>query len=249
MAVGDLPKYQVIADALRARVGSGALAPGEQLPSQQAMAAEYEVTVMTLRQALSLLETEGLVRASRGRGTFVSEPPSVRFGLDHLWSFAQEMSHQGVTVTTDVVGVTVADASDDLLAMLGTDEVVEIVRRRSIDGTAVVLQRSCVTAATWTTIDVSGLTDGSLYAALERDAGCVLDRASEVFRATLLSESDADLLGAAPGVAVLESLRTSYDQHGEVFLFDRALMLGAATEVRAERTADSMRLGYAPRDQ
>lgn len=250
MAVGDLPKYQMIANTLRARIDSGMLAPGERLPAQHAMAVEHGVTVMTLRQALAQLEAEGLVRAAKGRGTFVTEPPTIRFGLDHLWSFAQEMAHQGVSVVTDVLGVdhtpadSVAGGPHDVL---GDSDLMEIVRRRRIDDTPVVLQRSYVRSSTWASVDAGGLDDGSLYASLAHDAGCVLARASEVFRATLLAESDAVLLGSAAGVAVMESRRTSFDPDDRPFLFDCALMLGSATEVRAERTSDSMRLGYSAR--
>jgi GntR family transcriptional regulator len=250
MAAGDLPKYQAIANALRTRIESGALAPGDRLPAQHAMAAEYGVTVMTLRQALARLETEGLVRAAKGRGTFVTEPPTIRFGLDHLWSFAQEMAHQGVSVATDVLGVNhppVDSVVDDARTVLDDDDLVEIVRRRRIDGTPVVLQRSYVRSSTWTSVDADGLDDRSLYASLAADAGCVLARASEVFRATTLAEPDAILLGSATGVAVMESERTSFDLNDRPFLFDHAMMLGSATEVRAERTADSMRLGYSAR--
>jgi DNA-binding GntR family transcriptional regulator len=157
---------------------------------------------MTLRQALARLETEGLVRAAKGRGTFVTEPPTIRFGLDHLWSFAQEMAHQGVSVATDVLGVNhppVDSVVDDARTVLDDDDLVEIVRRRRIDGTPVVLQRSYVRSSTWTSVDADGLDDRSLYASLAADAGCVLARASEVFRATTLAEPDAILLGSAPG--------------------------------------------------
>ncbi|MFK8023387.1 MAG: GntR family transcriptional regulator [Ilumatobacter sp.] len=251
MARGDLPKYLSIANALRTRIDDGELRPGDRLPSQQTMAAEHRVTVMTLRQALAELERDGLVHAAKGRGTFVAEPPAVRFGLDHLWSFAEEMASQGVLVTTEVIGIDESPhgpAAHTARAALAVDGVVEVTRRRSIDGTAVVLQRSFVDAAAWAGVDPSSLRDGSMYATLQRDAGRELERASEVFRATTLSDADAPLLDAAAGTAIMESSRTSFDAADQAFLFDRALMLGSATEIRAERTADTMRLGYATPD-
>ena len=105
MAVSGIPKYQSISNDLRRRISDGEIAPGERLTAQHALAQEYGVTVMTLRQALADLETEGLVHAVKGKGTFVSEPPSVRYDLDHLWSFTQEMTEQGIDVTTEVLAV------------------------------------------------------------------------------------------------------------------------------------------------
>ena len=89
MALSELPKYQSISNDLRERIARDEFSTGERLPAQHALAEQYGVTVMTLRQAIAELEAEGLVRAAKGKGTFVSEPPSVRYDLDHLSSFTQ----------------------------------------------------------------------------------------------------------------------------------------------------------------
>jgi GntR family transcriptional regulator len=69
-----VPKYQQIADRLRAQIGSGALAPGERLPSEPDMAAEYQASRNTVRLAITLLTNQGLVVSRQGLGTFVLEP-------------------------------------------------------------------------------------------------------------------------------------------------------------------------------
>lgn len=251
VAIGELPKYQAIARDLRDRIGRGELRSGDRLPAQHEMAARYDVTVMTLRQALAELEREGLVHASRGRGTFVSEPPAMRLGIDHLWSFAQEMRSQGVDVTTDVLSVTTssdsfgADPARLALQLDDADPVVEVVRRRSIDGTPAVVQRSFLAAPAWQPIASCDLSTVSLYAALATEAGFALSRAAEAFTAIGLDDRDAELIGARPGEAALQSIRTSYDSDDRPFLHDRAVMLGSATEIRADRTPESLRLSYA----
>jgi GntR family transcriptional regulator len=254
MATGDLPKYQSIANDLRGRIERGELRPGDRLAAQHAMAARYDVTVMTLRQALAALEREGLVHAAKGKGTFVSTPPAVPLGIDHLWSFAEEMRHQGIAVSTEVLRVETDSISDDVgharLALdLGDDDpVVEVVRRRSIDATPAVVQRSFLAATTWQAIAGCDLSSVSLYAALATEAGLVLSRASEAFSAVGLDEEDARLLASAGGAPGLRSIRTSFDGSGRPFLHDRAIMLGSMTEVRAERTPDSLRMSYGAQD-
>ena len=253
MAVSGIPKYQSISNDLRRRISDGEIAPGERLAAQHALAQEYGVTVMTLRQALADLEVEGLVHAVKGKGTFVSEPPSVRYDLDHLWSFTQEMTEQGVEVTTEVLAVrsdpdaTEADRARRALGLDGDAAVIEVVRRRSISGKPVVLQRSFLAAGTWSKIASVDLTTTSLYDVLSNACGLVLDRASETLRAVALDADDAGTLDVVAGLPSLESVRVSITRDGTPFLYDRALLSGTATEIRAERSAGGMRVGYQAR--
>ncbi len=68
------PKYQQIADRLRTQIASGALEPGERLPSEPDLAAGYDASRNTVRLAIALLINQGLVVSRQGLGTFVVEP-------------------------------------------------------------------------------------------------------------------------------------------------------------------------------
>ncbi|MFF4497348.1 GntR family transcriptional regulator [Streptomyces sp. NPDC001546] len=63
-----------IADDLRRRITEGHLKPGERLPSEAQLAAHYTVSTPTLRNALALLQGEGLVEKIHGSGNFVRHP-------------------------------------------------------------------------------------------------------------------------------------------------------------------------------
>jgi GntR family transcriptional regulator len=67
-------KYQQIADDLRAQISSGALAPGQRLPSEPDLAAQYDASRNTARLAIALLTNQGLVVSRQGLGTFVHQP-------------------------------------------------------------------------------------------------------------------------------------------------------------------------------
>jgi len=67
-------KYERIATDLRKRIQAGELRPGDQLPSEQALRGDYKVSLPVVRQALDLLESEGLVDRVHGRGTYVRSP-------------------------------------------------------------------------------------------------------------------------------------------------------------------------------
>ena len=69
------PKYQRIADDLRARIGSGEYPPGSQLPTKADLMARYQVAVNTVERAIDELRKAGLVETLQGAGMFVREPP------------------------------------------------------------------------------------------------------------------------------------------------------------------------------
>ena len=62
-------KYQEIADRLRAQIDSGALPPGERLPSEPEIVRMFDASRNTVRLALALLTNQGLVVTRQGLGT------------------------------------------------------------------------------------------------------------------------------------------------------------------------------------
>lgn len=63
--------YQHIVDTVTKRIASGDYRPGSRLPSESRFCAEFGVSPMTLRRALTILVDRGLIWTERGRGTFV----------------------------------------------------------------------------------------------------------------------------------------------------------------------------------
>ncbi|MGW0807168.1 GntR family transcriptional regulator [Nonomuraea sp. NPDC002799] len=63
--------YQAIARELREQIERGELAPGSAVPSESVLRRAHEVSRSTVRQALAVLEQEGLIVAEHGRGRFV----------------------------------------------------------------------------------------------------------------------------------------------------------------------------------
>lgn len=68
-----------IAEELRRRIASGEFAPGDRLPGHRALAQAYEASVGSVREAISMLISTGLIETRAARGTFVAaEPPASR---------------------------------------------------------------------------------------------------------------------------------------------------------------------------
>ncbi|WP_344425506.1 GntR family transcriptional regulator [Pseudonocardia ailaonensis] len=70
--------YRELAAILRDAIQQGAYAPGDTLPKQDELAEQHGVNVKTVRNAVAMLEAEGLVTPIRRRGTVVRTPPPMR---------------------------------------------------------------------------------------------------------------------------------------------------------------------------
>jgi DNA-binding GntR family transcriptional regulator len=66
-----LPAYAQLASILRTSISQGKYPPGGRLPAEAALAKVHGVSTMTARQAVSVLEEEGLVSRAQGKGTYV----------------------------------------------------------------------------------------------------------------------------------------------------------------------------------
>lgn len=85
--------YQKIAMLMRMEITNGRWVPGERLPSLDTLARHYAVALVTMRQAIQILEDEGLVRRYQGRGTFISEelPERRWLKLESTWDALLQM--------------------------------------------------------------------------------------------------------------------------------------------------------------
>jgi len=73
-----LPLYAQLASLLRQRIVRGEWREGDRLPSHGELTREFAVARVTVRQAIGILERDGLVKSRRGRGTFVAARPGRR---------------------------------------------------------------------------------------------------------------------------------------------------------------------------
>lgn len=71
----NTPKYQVIAEELRNRIASGAYDANQKMPTEGDWARQYGVSRQTVRQALDMLEKEGIISRRQGSGTFAGGSP------------------------------------------------------------------------------------------------------------------------------------------------------------------------------
>ena len=71
MATTDAPKYIDLMNWIREQILSGEFSVGMRLPSENELGKKFSISRQTVRQATSVLESEGLLERRRGSGTYV----------------------------------------------------------------------------------------------------------------------------------------------------------------------------------
>jgi len=95
-----VPAYQRIQSAIRKRIDSGQLQPGDAVASERDLAKIHQVSLMTARHALASLEREGVVERRRGIGTFVAAP---KIHFNKLMSYTEQMASRSLTAASKVL--------------------------------------------------------------------------------------------------------------------------------------------------
>ncbi|MET9282602.1 GntR family transcriptional regulator [Streptomyces anthocyanicus] len=215
------PKYQRIADSLKAAIESGEYGPGDRLPGESALAAQYDVAVLTARQALKILRVEGLVETKKGAGARVIEfRPIRRHGIQRLarehwgagnsiWSADEERP-----VTIDVRVDTVA-APAHVSRMLEVEEgglVCARSRRFVLDDRPVMLATSYLPLdlVDGTAIMRVDTGEGGTYARLA-EIGHAPEHFREEIRCRLPVAEEAEGIGMPLERPVIKLCRTAYD--------------------------------------
>ena len=94
MAGGDRFVYAGIAGAIRKKIEDGEYPLGSRLPSERELAEKFYVNRMTIRRALAVLESEGMIKRRQGSGTYASSVPR-KGDVCRLCGFTQTMREQG----------------------------------------------------------------------------------------------------------------------------------------------------------
>lgn len=214
---GFHPLYLQVKELLIQRVLSGDWKPGEILPSEMKLAAEYQVSQGTVRKALEEMAAEHLVVRHQGKGTFVSaretETPV------HFFSIVGRDDGPvsiGAPVSFDW---TVGEASEKERAELDLshgEQVYRIFRVRPVNGEPALIERIVISERRFRGLPemLRKAARMNAYLIMETEFGVIAVRAEESLEAIAATSQDAEELGVAVGAPLLKVTRIAYALDG-----------------------------------
>jgi len=215
-----VPIYVQLKEIIRTSIEEERLAPNARIPSELDLSAEFNISRMTVRQAIRELVRDGYVYVRKGEGTFVSHADQAQM-LVKLDGFSTQMAKEGHAVRSQVLrAVEVRDADAHRQAYAGLEErpgsvLVMIERVRYLDEEPFAVERSYLSQANGGRLLEREFGSAfSIYGYLAAERHIALARAEHAIEPRLADGETARALGIAVGSPVLFVRGTTYAASG-----------------------------------
>ncbi len=224
---GRIPLYYQIYDLLREELEKGTYLPGNQIPTEAELSERFDVSRITVKQAIQKLVTDGFLFRQQGKGTFVSKP-KVNRKLSELISFHDEMLEKGFVPTSRLLELTMIPARSAVAQALEIPEgnkVINVKRLRLADGGVMAVQSSYIPHALCPElVNRQDLLTGSLYKILKQDFNLVPATGHEFYAAVVVRGGDAHRLGVTEGSPAFSVRRFAYLADGTPVEYTESLL-------------------------
>lgn len=220
------PLHVRLTEEFRARITRGDWTPGSHLPSEAELVREFDASRGTVRQALAVLRSEGVVVGGRGKPPRVRDvPPAQPFTT--LMSFTEWAHSIGATPGQRLVEMARRACPENIAHDLGLEpgeQVVQLLRQRLLDERPAMVERTTFVLDVGMHLFTFDTDSGSIYAHLLA-TGVDLARGRHTIDAVAADELDADLLGVEVGAPLLRVRRLTFtaDDHAVEYSDDRYL--------------------------
>jgi GntR family transcriptional regulator len=240
-----VPLYTQIKDVLRTGILDGRYPPMSRMPSESELMTMFDVSRITIRQALGDLQKEGLIFKVHGKGSFVSQPKTFQ-NVTSLQGFAEAMSESGHEIINRVVQLRFVPAPAEVAAQLGLAEgsgVAEIHRVRLLNRSPVSYEVTFLPEALGKRLKRTELATRDIFLMLENDCAVPLGHADLAIDAIAAAPDIADALDVKKGAPLLRIERLTHDADGKPVDFEYLYFRGDTFQYRLridrERSAPS----------
>ena len=229
-----VPAYIRIHDAIKKEIAGGVWEIGQRLPSERDLADDYEVSRMTLRQAITLLVEEGILERRVGSGTYVASH-RVQEKMRGTTSFTEIVRSQGKTPSSQLISYQRKPANETEIQQLqlkATDTVVRMERVRFADNVPLVFEVASIPEKLIQSFNQEDITE-HFFQTLT-DNGYEIGKSQQTIYAKNASERVANYLKVPKNHAVLALTQVSYFTDGRPFEYVHSQYVGDRFEFYLE---------------
>lgn len=229
------PVYIQIHNQIKKDIEAGVWAVGDRIPSERELALEFNVSRMTLRQAVQTLVEEGILERQVGAGTFVARK-KVQEKMTGVTSFTELMEEQGKKPSSRTVSylVTTPSLSEmERLKLKDDEKVLRMERIRYADEVPICFEVATLPYSLVKDYERNQITT-SLYRTLE-ESGRKIGHAQQSVSAQVASERIAEYLNIKRGSAILRMRQITELGDGTPFEYVRTQYAGDKFEFYLEK--------------
>ncbi|AVM68306.1 hypothetical protein C3V36_02995 [Lachnospiraceae bacterium oral taxon 500] len=212
-----MPLYLQLKNQIKKDIRTGVLEPGEKIPSETQMQKDYEMSRVTVRNALAELESEGYIFKVHGKGSFVAHSDMLRLPIG-VTSFTEDAKIQNVELKTIVLETglkRVKSKLDKEFFRLRDDDQIMVVKRiRCVNGIPISVEENHFMASL-NKLEAEDLTQ-SLYEILMMKYHMIpSNKGRRSVKISYATEEIARYLDLSLGTPVIESEMCVFDLNGD----------------------------------
>jgi len=214
---GAIPLYQQLIDLLRSALVNGEIAPGERLPSESDLSAQYKVSRITVRNAITELAKEGLVVKKQGKGTFAERPKMARKIIGPI-SFTDACMVNGMRAGSRLVRRFVREADPFERKELELPEggrVLYIQRLRLADNEPLLVENDYFPFPEYEFLIDKDIDSNSLYETINSERSSKIASAHKTIEIVPATKEESALLGVKIGSPLFYLLGKVFDDRGK----------------------------------
>jgi GntR family transcriptional regulator len=209
----SIPLYYQLENILREKISSREYRPGDPFPTEDQLVQSYQVSRITVRQALGALEKDGLITRKRGKGSSVTENQTQLEPMK-LTGMIEDVIAMGIKTKTKIINFGFVHPPKKVTESLKLDEdakVLRVERVRQIKGLPISYTLSYIPSDLGKKISIKDLTFQPILNILEKKCKVKISRGFQIIEATVADSRIASFLDVMTGAPLLKIERTVFD--------------------------------------
>lgn len=223
-----IPLYLQLAQLIENEINNGTLNHGSALPTEREFCEAYDVSRITVREAIAVLKRKELVETRRGSGNYVSKPDSVNRDLMGVHDFDLQIEASGHTNQIDLIEFNTNYRSAHIantLALSTTAPLIKVVRLRKTDNLPLFIETIYLSRKKFHSLVADDFLSTHIFSKkIKEEYEVEINEITLILDPVLLLPEQAQILKVAeipaPG---LMNERTSFDENNNPIVFSQWL--------------------------
>ena len=224
-----LPRYYQIKQNILDLIQASVLRTGDALPSERELSESYGVNRMTVRQAITELTTQGIVRRMHGVGTFVTEQNAIAPLVPAVTGFSERFRSAGMKPASQVISLEVVPASPVVAQKLELDtksSVISLQRLRLVNDEPLMFEKSYLPYENYPDLLNEDFSTQSLYDLLARRYNTHILETEQTLEPTSLTAEESAFFKLKKGQPAMLVHITAYTDERRPVEFCKSIMRG-----------------------
>jgi GntR family transcriptional regulator len=228
-----LKLYVQIYTIIKEKIESREWPAGTQIPTEDELCKTYDVSKVTVREAIQELVREGCLKRQQGKGTFVTYAVP-HPGLGMRTRLTEDMYGEGVTVNKEILKMGLDEPSEDVRTVLMTGEdIYSILCKKTVDGETYA-EESFIPLFVLPDIEKEDMLNRSLYEVIEEKGVKKIFRVLQTCGITGVKRNMTSILNLTEGTPALLTSRTMLSSDGTPICYTRIIGSGNKARIQIE---------------